>query len=68
MRRRPVESSTIDSVGYEGNVLEVRFRSGRVYRYFGVPSRVHTELLDADSKGRFFNGEIRDAYRFERQT
>jgi hypothetical protein len=66
MRRVPVESSVIDSVGYENEVLEIRFKSDALYRYFGVPSQVWLDLLEADSKGSFFNRRIRDAYRYER--
>jgi len=66
MRRVPVESTSIGSVGYADDVLEIRFRNGGLYRYFGVPPDVHQGLMRADSKGRFFNLHIRDRYRFER--
>ena len=66
MRRVPVESSSLDSVGYENEVLEIRFDNGGIYRYHGVPAEVHAELMEADSKGRFFNAEVRGAYRFTR--
>jgi hypothetical protein len=65
MRRAPVESSSLASVGYQGAVLEVEFRNGGVYRYIDVPEEVHRRLMSAESKGRFFNFEIRDAYRCE---
>src|SRR5690348_4515312 len=55
MRCVPVESSCIDSVGYENEVLEVRFGNGGVYRYFEVPAQLYRQLLAAESKGRFFN-------------
>jgi hypothetical protein len=66
MHRVSVESSSIDSVGYEDEVLEIRFRNGGVYRYFGVPPEVCLDLLRADSKGRFFNRYVRGVYRGER--
>jgi hypothetical protein len=66
MRRVPVESTSIGSVGYADNVLEIRFRNGGVYRYFRVPPNVYECLMRAESKGRFFNLHIRNAYRFER--
>ena len=66
MRRVPVESTSLDCVGYENGVLEVRFTNGGVYRYYGVPSEVHDELMQAGSKGRFFNTEVRGAYRCAR--
>lgn len=61
-----VESSSIDSVGYEDEVLEVRFNNGGLYRYLGVPPQVCFDLLKADSIGRFFNDRIRGSYRCER--
>jgi hypothetical protein len=66
MHRVPVESSSIESVGYEDEILEVHFNNGGVYRYFGVPPEVCLELLKADSKGRFFNHCVRGVYRGER--
>jgi hypothetical protein len=62
VRRRQVDSSVVDSVGYEGGVLEVGFRNGGVYRYHGVPRAAYLALMGAPSKGRFFNRHVRDAY------
>jgi hypothetical protein len=62
MHRVPVESSSIDSVGYEKNVLEVRFRNGGLYQYFDVPESVLASLMRADSKGAFLNQQIRGRY------
>jgi hypothetical protein len=62
MHRVPVESRSIDSVGYEKNVLEVRFRNGGLYQYFDVPEQMVALLMQADSKGRFFNQQIRGRY------
>jgi lysyl-tRNA synthetase class 2 len=45
------------------NVLEVEFRTGRVYRYFLVPAAAYASLLRADSIGDTFNREIRNRYR-----
>jgi lysyl-tRNA synthetase class 2 len=44
-------------------VLEVEFRTGRVYRYFLVPAAAYASLLRADSIGDTFNREIRNRYR-----
>jgi hypothetical protein len=64
MRRRPIDSSAIASVGYNAarEELEVEFRSGNVYRYFDVPREVYKDLLQAPSKGRFFGSFIRGQY------
>jgi hypothetical protein len=48
--------------------LEVTFRSGRVYAYQDVPPQIAQAMKAAFSKGEFFNAEIRDRYRFERQS
>jgi hypothetical protein len=64
MRRKPVDSSTMRAVGYEAQsrILEIEFDSGAVYQYIGVFTRTYRELLTAESKGRYFNSEIRDSY------
>ncbi|MGN6258728.1 MAG: KTSC domain-containing protein [Solirubrobacterales bacterium] len=62
MHRVPVESSMIDSVGFEKNVLEVRFRNGGLYQYLDVPESVLALLMQAGSKGRFFNEHVRGRY------
>jgi KTSC domain len=63
MRRRPVQSSNLASVGYDSRrrVLEVEFlESGLVYQYSGVPKSAYEELMSAASLGRYFNKFIRD--------
>lgn len=62
MRRVPVESRVIAEIGYEDEVMEVRFNNGGVYRYFNVPPEVCLDFLRASSKGHFFNHEIRGEY------
>ena len=66
MERVPVESSTIENVGYTDGVLEIEFKSGSVYQYFDVPERIHDELMRAASKGSFFNEIIRGHFRYAR--
>lgn len=64
MRRAPIDSTSLASVGYDPSqrILEVEFHGGRVYRYFGVPPRRYEELLSAESVGRFLNTEIKGVY------
>lgn len=66
MRRRPVDSSSVVSVGYdaETQVLEIEFVNGGVYQYFDVPEFVHRRLLTASSPGAFVNSTIKPNYRF----
>ena len=60
-----VESSVIVALGYDDSsgILEVVFRTGRVYRYFQVPASAYDGLLNAESIGAYFNREIRPRYR-----
>lgn len=66
--RRAVVSSELRSVGYDADalILEIEFQNGRVYQYHGVPPPIFESLLTAQSKGRFFNGNIRDRYAYTR--
>ena len=61
-----VESSTIASVGYDHSqeLLQLEFCSRAIYHYFGVPAAVHAALLEAPSKGRYFNQTIRGRFRY----
>jgi KTSC domain len=62
--RRPVVSSMMRSAGYDEDlaVLEIEFVTGSVYRYHAVPKRAWTGLMEAGSKGRYFDAHIRDKY------
>jgi len=68
MHRYAVESTTLAAISYaaQQSLLEVEFRDGTGYRFFGVPARCFQELLTSDSKGRYFNSEIRNRFRFQR--
>lgn len=63
-----VASATLSIIAYDGslNLLQLEFRSRAVYHYFGVPVAVHEALLDAPSKGSYFNQAIRGRYPFAR--
>jgi len=62
-----VESTTLRSAGHDAQsaVLELQFRNGAIYHYFLVPRRVYRRLLQADSKGGYFNQNIRSRYPYE---
>jgi KTSC domain len=70
MRRRPVESSALLSVGYdEGSLtLEVEFASGEIYRYFDVDPAEAEALLRAGSMGRYLNEQIKPLHRYRHVT
>ncbi len=58
------ESSIVAAFAYEAEdmTLFVRFKTGRTYRYSGVPSSVYEDFADADSKGTFFNAQVQGRY------
>jgi len=64
MDREAVSSSTLVSIGYETNseTLEVEFKTTGVYQNYNVPQFMHEQLMVADSVGKFFNAEIKNAY------
>jgi hypothetical protein len=64
----PVESSTFVTVAYDEarELLQLQFCNWAVYQYSGVPASVHQALLDAPSKGRYFNISIRGCFPYRR--
>lgn len=70
MNRVPVTSHTLKAVGYnpETLTLELEFINNDLYKYFKVPASVYLELMNANSKGSFFNTRIRDMYDYEKVT
>ena len=66
---RRVESTSVDAIGYDPDTrrLYIRFvGSRRAYVYYNVGQTVFDALIAADSKGRFVNREIKDAYAYRR--
>lgn len=63
-----VDSSSIAAIGYDAmqRALWVQFVTGRTYRYHDVGQATYEEFMAAESKGRYFNREIRDTYPFTR--
>lgn len=66
MERTPVISSNIQAIGYDSDsqTLEVEFNHGSVYQYTGVPQGEHEEMMNADSKGKYLNANIKGRYPF----
>lgn len=68
MDRRPFpDSSVIASAGHDParRILQIEFRSGRVYAYFSVPPQTYTSLCTAPSAGGYFNRMIRNRFGFQ---
>jgi hypothetical protein len=62
----PLDSSVLLAARYTDAdlLLQLAFRSGRVYQYRRVPPHIFTDLLSADSSGTYFNLNIRDHFPF----
>jgi hypothetical protein len=63
-RFQRVQSSTVRSVRYDhdARALDITFMSGKAYRYLDVPLEVYIDFIDAESKGEFFNDNIKDTF------
>ena len=63
----PLESSLLSSAAYsDDGTLQLQFRNGAIYLYFAVPRDVFEDLLAAQSKGSYFNRNIRDRFHHQR--
>jgi hypothetical protein len=65
IKRLPVESTALATVGYSKRLraLEIEFRNGAIYRYLDVEPDVYEALINARSKARFYDHNIRGNYR-----
>lgn len=63
MKRTSVSSLNFASIGYdpENMILEIEFNNGGIYQYFDIPESEYNWLMAADSKGRYFNVNIKDS-------
>ncbi len=68
MNRHQVASSNIVAIGYDTTTqtLEVEFLRARVYQYYGVPQFLHQQIMQASSKGKFLNQNIKNAFPYSR--
>jgi hypothetical protein len=65
--RVSLESSLLAWVEYDAvrRHLQVQFRSGERYLYFQAPPACYHNLLEADSKGAYFNHHIRNQFPYQ---
>ncbi len=68
MEREHVESSNIESIGYDSDnqTLEIAFLNGSIYQYFDVPEHIHQEMMGADSQGKYLAHQIKGHYRYSK--
>lgn len=61
-----VDSTLLASVTYDVSaaLLQLAFCDGAIYLYFAVPAAIHQALLAANSKGCYFNSQIRNRFRY----
>lgn len=59
-----VSSSAIAAIGYDPSTkkMRIQFVEGHTYDFCGVPESVYRGLLNARSKGGYYNDYIRDRY------
>ncbi len=59
-----LNSTGLRAAAYQDQLalLELEFRSGATYQYFGVSEQTYQELLLAESKGAYFHRHIRDRF------
>ena len=64
MKRIPVKSNNIASVGYDSasRTLEVEFKSGGVYEYKSVAPATALAFHKSKSKGQYFANFIKSKY------
>lgn len=66
MTLETVESDVIHAIGYadDVNVLEIIFNNGSIYQYRNVPREVFDQFMRAESKGSYFQNNIRDEFEY----
>jgi KTSC domain len=59
-----VQSRSLASIAYDQHeaILQIEFRGGTLYQYFHVPRQTYQDLLQADSKGTYFNRHVRSIF------
>ena len=64
----PVQSSNVESVGYDeqSQVIYIRFLNGAVYGYKGASKAEFDGLLVAPSVGSYIHRNLKNVYPYER--
>lgn len=68
MQRIKVTSKLLSEIGYDpaSRVLEVRFHSGKVYRYFDVEPERYETMIHEKSMGSYFLAKIKGEYDYRK--
>jgi hypothetical protein len=61
-------SSVIKHFSYDADtkILKVVFVTDMVYLYKNVPEKIYKTLKASGSKGRYFNSNIKDKFKFQK--
>lgn len=61
-----VDSSNVEAIGYDSDSqeLHVQFLKSGTYVYYDVEEWVFQEFMQADSKGRYINNNIKNHYQY----
>ncbi len=65
MEMQPVRSSAIQSIGYDAQAqrLHIQFTNNqKIYSFCRVPDHIHSNFMQANSKGDYYTSYIRDHY------
>lgn len=57
-----LNSSFLDWAEYDGSRMTLCMNGGDIYHYGGVPDYIFRGLIQALSKGRYYNDYIKDRY------
>lgn len=68
MERIQVESSSIQSIGYDSDTetLEIEFLTSGLYEYHDVPAYIYEELMSANSHGSYLNSNIKGTFSYSK--
>ncbi len=64
VHEQKVDSTNLAHVAYIPalQLLQITFQNGAIYRYSKVPKKIYDGLIRANSKGSYFNQNIKQSY------
>lgn len=64
----PVTSSNLRAVGYDANtqLLTISFIKSGIYEFYSVPASIHSDLMNAYSKGTYFDRNIKGRFQYKK--
>src|ERR1039458_501934 len=63
-----VKSTNLSAIGYDrpSRTMRILFLEGSAYDFEGIPAKLYNQLMEADSKGTFFQECIKGQYNFRK--